>query len=140
MPRTQRQQEDKAPPRQVRYIGMANARMITAQEWGQVGITCDTGSVWSAENRYMLPEDQFNPEQLLFLEQDSEFVFRDSDNDNREERMRLLQRSLSAQSQRVASDLDHVKGNWANSPQGVVYEGPAEPPADLVNPDLETEE
>ena len=49
--------------RYVRYIGLAHARMILADEWKTVGIDAET-VVWDHTNGFHVPADQFTDEQM----------------------------------------------------------------------------
>jgi hypothetical protein len=118
-------------PKQVRYIGAADARMIQKAEWAAIGIEAEVGTAWTADNSYTVPTKDLNKDQMAYLSTDADFVVRSSDDDEPEERTRLLQKRFSAGGQQTASFIDNVKGGWI-APQRVVYEGPANPPADLT--------
>jgi len=67
--------------RYVTYIGLAHIRQITSQDWRSVGLTGDT-VVWSAQNGFAVPLDQFSEDQLqkgIYVDKD--FVVTGGDED-----------------------------------------------------------
>jgi hypothetical protein len=123
--------KQKTGPQQVRYVGPADARMITKEEWAAIGINVEKGTVWTADNTYTISTEDLNPDQLAYFSTDSDFVTRDDDEDHSEERVMLLRKRFSAGSQATASFIDNIKGGWIR-PERVVYEGPANPPEKLT--------
>ena len=57
--------------RYVKYLGpelnRASERVITAENWAEIGIPADSNHVWDFRNEYLLSEDIFSPAQLNYL-------------------------------------------------------------------------
>jgi hypothetical protein len=120
-----------APPAQVRYVGLADARMVTKEDWAAIGITVEKGTVWTADNTYTVSTEELNPDQLAYLSTDADFVVRSGDGDAPEERTQLLKKRFTAGGQSTASFIDNVRGGWIR-PERVLYEGPANPSEELT--------
>lgn len=50
------------------YIGTADERIITIEEWAAAGITSDSSDHWNKFNGWSVPESEFNPTQTTLLE------------------------------------------------------------------------
>lgn len=61
----------KSNGRYVKYLGpelnRASERVITAENWAEIGIKADANHVWDFKNEYLLPESVFTPAQLNYL-------------------------------------------------------------------------
>src|ERR1700759_5132900 len=67
--------------RWIKYIGPAHQRIITADNWRQVGIAGDT-VVWSAFNGFTVPADSLSEDQIRkAIENDPQFVIVGEDDD-----------------------------------------------------------
>jgi hypothetical protein len=71
-PRAAAAQERRAEeePKEVRYVGDAGTREITAAQWKGAGVEDQEGVVWDASNDYTLPASDFTPDALRVLARD----------------------------------------------------------------------
>lgn len=69
--------EEMPPPDgpQVYYIGPATRRILTPEDWKNVGVedTDHKTYVWDIDNSKMIPKAEFSPQQLDYLTRDDRF-------------------------------------------------------------------
>lgn len=65
----------------VKYIGLAHARLITADEWRQAGVSDGETTVWDHTNGHAVPADKFGDRAMALIRQDGGFVVVGSDED-----------------------------------------------------------
>ncbi len=58
----------------VKYIGLADNRVITGEQWGATGIRGQETTIWSAENGFTILGDRFGKGALDYLEEDAGFA------------------------------------------------------------------
>lgn len=59
--------------RLVAYVGQASVREITSSQWAGAGVEGMGDTLWTIENRHLLPLEEFTPEALEILFKDGQF-------------------------------------------------------------------
>lgn len=57
----------------VRYLGVATRRILTEEDWKNVGAEGQKGVEWNFQNEFRLPVSDFSKEALAYLKKDNRF-------------------------------------------------------------------
>lgn len=58
----------------VKYLGVADIRSISSEEWKAAGVRGQDATVWSAENGFTILGERFNKSALSYFADDPEFA------------------------------------------------------------------
>lgn len=58
---------------EVRYIGATTRRILTIEDWRNVGAEGQKAAEWNFENNFRLPKSMFNEKALEYLKKDDRF-------------------------------------------------------------------
>ncbi|QSL67874.1 hypothetical protein [Nocardia phage P3.1] len=58
----------------VQYIGPASERVLTEEDWANVGAKGQKGATWNFQNQFKLPISKFSENALNYLDTDDRFV------------------------------------------------------------------
>lgn len=61
----------------VAYIGGSDWRSISVDEWAVIDVK-GKDRLWAKRNGWQIPVDNFSDAELLYLESDEDFVFKDA--------------------------------------------------------------
>lgn len=58
---------------EVRYVGVASRRILTEEDWKNVGAPGQKGVEWNFQNKFRLPKSDFSDKALAYLKKDNGF-------------------------------------------------------------------